>query len=64
VNDSLWTWVAGVTNMYLDGIYGEKEIPSADNIPDPRAGGVAWYDSATQTLWLFGGNTNLGAFHA
>ena len=37
------------------GVYGEKGIPSTDNIPGSRYGAVGWFDSLRQELWLFGG---------
>ena len=55
MNDSTWTWVSGTNTLNHRGIFGEKGIPSVNNVPSSRSHAVGWYDSVKQELWLFGG---------
>ena len=49
-----WTWIKGTTKRNQPGIYGDLEIPAAENTPGGRQGSVGWMDPAGY-LWLFGG---------
>ena len=55
MNDSTWTWIAGSASTYKRGVYGKLGIPDTANMPGARYTPTAWYSSATQTFWLFGG---------
>jgi len=55
MNDNTWTWISGSDSHNQLGIYGEKGKPSPENVPGARYGALGWFESSTQTLWLFGG---------
>ena len=55
MNDSTWTWMSGSETTNQPGVYGEKGISSAANVPGARASAVGGYDSLRQEFWLFGG---------
>ena len=56
LNDSTWTWVSGSNAINQTGIYGEKGVVGADNIPGSRKQAFGWYDAVNQEFWLFGGH--------
>ena len=47
--------MGGSSIPYQPGVYGEKGIASADNIPGSRIGAVGWGNSSSGEFWLFGG---------
>ncbi|MFX1275597.1 MAG: kelch repeat-containing protein [Promethearchaeota archaeon] len=49
-----WMWISGSNTVNLNGVYGLKGVPSANNYPGSRKGAVSWTDS-NDNLWLFGG---------
>ena len=49
-----WTWMSGSNAGSQVGVYGEKGIPDASNVPGARVGSVSWVD-VNDHLWLFGG---------
>jgi len=51
----LWTWVGGSPTANPTGHYGSLGAWSPGNMPGGREGAVSWVDSATRTVWLFGG---------
>ena len=55
VKDNTWTWMSGVNATNKPGVSGEKGSHSAAYYPGAREKAIVWYDSSTQTLWLFGG---------
>ena len=61
MNDSTWTWIAGADKTDQIGIYGEKGVPSPDNMPGAREDAVGWYDNDRKEFWLFGGE-GFGSF--
>jgi N-acetylneuraminic acid mutarotase len=58
----LWTWMGGsstVTHVQdgnggMPGIYGEKGVAAASNVPGSRHSSATWIDTSGN-LWLFGG---------
>jgi N-acetylneuraminic acid mutarotase len=52
-----WVWMSGSNSSNVDGVYGTLGVPSAVNVPPPRAGSVTWTDSSGN-LWLFGGSAS------
>jgi hypothetical protein len=51
----LWTWMSGSSTANQNGIYGNKGVPDANNVPGARYDSVSWIDS-NDNLWLFGGD--------
>jgi hypothetical protein len=50
-----WTWMGGSSTANQLGVYGTKGTAAPGNIPGGRYGHIAWTDSASGNLWLFGG---------
>ena len=55
INNNIWTWISGNATISKPGFYGEKGIPSPDNVPGAREAAVGWYNPYKNELWLFGG---------
>ena len=55
MNDSTWTWISGSNTINQPDVYAEKGKASTDNVPGARNRAVAWFDSLTQEIWIFGG---------
>ncbi len=55
VNSNIWTWVSGSTNVFVNGVYGIKGIPSSMNNPGSRLETCSGWTDALNNLWLFGG---------
>lgn len=53
-SNNQWTWIGGNKTVNNTGIYGERGIASAENLPGAREDAVTWVD-AQGNLWLFGG---------
>jgi len=49
-----WTWMGGSDLVGKKGIYGNKGVASADNIPGARVDAMSWKDH-DGNFWLFGG---------
>jgi hypothetical protein len=49
-----WTWMGGSDTINPTGSYGTLGVPSATNVPPPRADASAWIDTVGN-FWLFGG---------
>jgi len=49
-----WTWVSGADIVDQKGVYGEKGVADASNVPGARNRSVSWTD-ASGNLLLFGG---------
>ncbi len=49
-----WTWVNGDKTSNQPGVYGTKGIPSPENKPSARKGGISWIDTEGN-FWLLGG---------
>jgi hypothetical protein len=52
-----WTWMYGEQNVYDSGLYGEIGVPNSSYIPTGRFGATCSYDSNSNTLWWFGGES-------
>ncbi|MBT5707776.1 MAG: choice-of-anchor D domain-containing protein [Verrucomicrobia bacterium] len=59
-NGQAWIWVHGAheasTVSGAGESYGQKGVPSSNNVPGKRAGAVAW-TATNGDLWLFGGGS-------
>ena len=55
VNDSTWTWISGPHPQFSRGVYGEKGIPSINNVPSARHQAAGGFDEYKQEIWIFGG---------
>ena len=55
INTHQWVWMSGTMNLNSPGVYGEKGVESAGNVPGGRLSAVSWADSQGN-LWLFGGS--------
>jgi hypothetical protein len=55
-----WTWMYGEKIIDSSGNYGIKGESSDSNIPSSRYGAPSSFDKNTNTLWLFGGYSNIG----
>lgn len=49
-----WTWISGSNITNQNGIYGDKGIPNADNVPGARSRAFSWTGSS-DNFYLFGG---------
>jgi hypothetical protein len=53
-----WTWMSGSNTSGDLGNFGIQGIPSVNNYPSARGeANTSWVDSASNTLWLYGGQT-------
>jgi hypothetical protein len=50
-----WTWMGGSSAGLAPGAYGTQGTASSANVPGARSSASTWFDSASGTLWLFGG---------
>jgi len=55
VNSKEWAWISGSSAPSARGIYGSKNISSANSVPGARTNAVSWIDK-DGNLWLFGGD--------
>ena len=55
LSNNQWTWMKGPATTDMAGIYGTMGIPSANNFPGSRCGGIATWTDTTGNLWMFGG---------
>ncbi|MFX1380927.1 MAG: kelch repeat-containing protein, partial [Promethearchaeota archaeon] len=53
-SSGMWTWMAGNKTSSVNGVYGIKGTPDAQNYPGSRYGSTSWTD-VEGNLWLFGG---------
>ena len=53
-----WTWMSGSDLLLQSGVYGEKGIPAAANVPGARSDSISWTDDSG-SLWLFGGKSSI-----
>lgn len=51
---TMWTWVAGASGFYANGVYGTMGVSDATNSPGARAGANGLVDSLGRLI-LFGG---------
>ena len=51
---TLWTWVGGDSTANSAGRYGTLGVAASNNLPGAREGAAVW-QSAADTVWLFGG---------
>jgi hypothetical protein len=49
-----WAWMSGARVIDQGGIYGNKGMPAATNVPGARSSDMSWIDPSGN-LWLFGG---------
>ena len=56
ISQSLWTKVSGTDFINEVDAYGTKGISALTGYPGARQNSVSWFDSKTNTLWLFGGS--------
>jgi hypothetical protein len=49
-----WTWMKGSKDAAKPGVYGDRGIEAADNVPGGRNGAVSWA-GADGSFWIFGG---------
>lgn len=49
-----WTWMGGSSNVNALGVYGQKGIAAASNIPGSRMAASFWKDKSGN-LWMMGG---------
>jgi hypothetical protein len=57
-----WTWMSGSNTLFDVGNYGIKGIPSTLNYPCSRIEtNAGWLDRASNSLWLFGGNSGFSS---
>jgi hypothetical protein len=49
-----WTWMGGSSTVEQPGIYGTFGMPTAENVPGARQGGLTW-TASDGSFWLFGG---------
>jgi len=59
-NGNQWTWMGGSPTIVAagvghPGVYGEKGVPNAKNIPGGRIGYASWQDRSGH-FWIFGGS--------
>jgi N-acetylneuraminic acid mutarotase len=59
-NGDFWTWMGGSPTIVAagvgrPGVYGEKGVPNAKNIPGGRIGFASWQDHSGH-FWIFGGS--------
>ena len=52
---SMWTWVNGIPNINVIGIYGVQGVPAPSNRPGSRGWGCASWTDQVGDLWMFGG---------
>lgn len=52
-----WTWISGSNTVNQLGVYGDKGVAAAGNVPGARTSGATWVDMSGN-LWLFGGEGN------
>ena len=55
ISQLLWTKVSGTDFINETDTYGAQGITAATDHPGARQGSVSWFDSRTNSLWLFGG---------
>lgn len=61
ISSGMWTWVGGPSTVDSAPVYGNKGVPSIDNLPGGRSQFVAYFEQSTRELWLFGGAGPTGA---
>ncbi|HQV84844.1 MAG TPA: kelch repeat-containing protein [Chitinophagaceae bacterium] len=49
-----WTWLKGIKNSSIQGVFSAQGISAPVNKPGAREGGATWSDPSNY-LWLFGG---------
>ena len=54
VGNGRWTWMSGSKVSGAAGVYGNKGVEAAGNVPGARGGGQTWTDGKGN-FWLFGG---------
>jgi PKD repeat protein len=59
INTNLWTWMQGVSALYLTASYGTKKVPSISNTPGSRAYHSAKFLNSNNAI-LFGGSNSFG----
>lgn len=52
-----WTWIGGSNTINQPGVYGQKGVPSAGNIPPSLYRATTWTDK-NGNFWLFGGQNS------
>lgn len=52
-----WTWMGGSDVINQKGVYGQKGIGAASNVPGARFAAYNWLDTSGN-LWIFGGVAN------
>ena len=50
--------MSGDMSSNQTGIYGQKGVAAASNVPGARRNAIGWYDSLREEFWLFGGQTD------
>ena len=55
LTNGYWTWINGPSAGSMAGVYGTQGIPSANNYPGSRCGGVPSWTDSSGNLWLYGG---------
>mgnify|MGYP002480683326 CR=1 FL=1 len=58
MSDNTWTWVSGSKTTGQAPAYGDRYVPSQNNVPGARNYATVCYDSVAQELWVFGGYGN------
>ncbi len=50
-----WTWMKGSSSPWATAVHGTLNVPSPANDPGSRYEASEWYNTSTNTLWMYGG---------